>query len=117
MPKGDQSVKFGLTDGLVGGAIKAALSMALNCPEPTKLFDITSEICLPIWFELPSLSVKSAMATGSGYIWPELILIVTSSANTLKVIKPKLNTKNFKHKRYKLLFKIYASEKIYLILK
>ena len=82
IPRGDQSVKFGLTDGLVGGAIKAALSMAVNCPEPTKLFEITSETCLPIGFELPSLSVKSAMATGSGSICPELILILTSSANT-----------------------------------
>ena len=51
------------------------------------------------------------MATGSGSICPELILILTSSAITLKVIKPKLKTKNFKHKRYKLLFKIYTSEK------
>ena len=44
IPRGVQSVKFGLTEGLVGGAIKAALSTALNCPDPTRLFDITSAI-------------------------------------------------------------------------
>jgi len=54
IPKGDQSVKLGLTDGLVGGAIKAALSTVLNWPEPTKLLEITSEICLPISLALPS---------------------------------------------------------------
>ena len=61
-PSGDQSVKLGLTDGLVGGAIKAALSSALNCPDPTKLFEITSEIFRPISFALPSCPVKSAIA-------------------------------------------------------
>ena len=30
IPKGFQSVKLGLTEGLVGGAIKAAVSRALN---------------------------------------------------------------------------------------
>ena len=66
IPRGVQSVKFGLTEGLVGGAIKAALSTALNCPDPTRLFDITSAICRPISFAFPSPPVKSAIAIGSG---------------------------------------------------
>ena len=80
-------MKFGLTEGLVGGAIKAALSTALNCPDPTKLFDITSAICLPISFALPSSPVKSAMAIGKGSTWPELIFILISSAKTLEIRK------------------------------
>ena len=66
MPKGVQSVKFGLTEGLVGGAIKAALSIALNCPEPIKLFETTVEICIPILLDPPSSPVKLAIAIGSG---------------------------------------------------
>ena len=82
MPKGVQSVKLGLTEGLVGGAIKAALSIALNCPELTKLFETTVEICIPILLDPPSSPVKLAIAIGSGSTWPELILILKSSENT-----------------------------------
>ena len=44
IPKGFQSVKLGLTEGLVGGAIKAAVSRALNWPDPTRLFVMTFDI-------------------------------------------------------------------------
>ena len=81
MPKGFQSVKLGLTDELVGGAIKAALSIALNCPELTKLFETTDEICIPILLDFPSSPVKFAIAICSGSTWPELILILKSSAD------------------------------------
>ena len=41
IPKGFQSLKLGLTEGLVGGAIKAAVSNALNWPDPTRLLNST----------------------------------------------------------------------------
>jgi hypothetical protein len=87
MPSGVQSEKLGLTEGLVGGAMNAALSTALNCPDPIRLFEITSDICLPISLGFPLNPVKSAIATGKGSTCPELIFILKSSAKTLEINK------------------------------
>ena len=73
-------MKSGLTEGLVGGAIKAAVSRALNWPDPTRLFVITFEIERPRELTLPDLSVKSAIAIDKGSTWPEFMSISKSFA-------------------------------------
>ena len=80
IPKGFQSVKLGLTEGLVGGAIKAAVSRALNWPDPTRLLVITFDIERPRELTSPNLSVKSAIAIGRGSTWPEFMSISKSFA-------------------------------------
>ena len=44
----NKSLDFKIEEGLVGGAIKAAVSNALNCPELTRLLVIIFDINLPI---------------------------------------------------------------------
>ena len=109
IPKGVQSVKLGLTDGFVGGAMKAALSIALNWPEPTKLFETTVEICLPILLDSFSSPVKLAMAMGNGSTWPELILILKSSENTSEDEIDITRIAILQIKIFKLLYKLYLN--------
>ena len=57
---------FPIISGTSVGAINAAVSKALNCPDPTRLFVTTLDIERPSSLTTPDLSVKSAIAIGKG---------------------------------------------------
>jgi hypothetical protein len=86
--------------------MKAALSIALNCPEPTRLFEITVEIFIPISLDLPSSPVKFAIAIGKGSTWPELILILKFSENTCEDEIDIISIIILQIRKFKLLYKI-----------